>query len=76
MAATAMRAPLRTRERAAAPGQQRARLFEPSAGSPSLEDLIVGTWDELVTSGSARCPVCEHRIERATPCESCGSELA
>ena len=76
MSATATRAPLGTRERGAAPGQLRARLFEPRAGSPSLEDLIVGTWDERVGSGSASCPVCQRRIERAAPCESCGSDLS
>ena len=76
MSATATRTPLRTRERDAAPGQFRARLFEPRAGSPSLEDLIVGTWDELVASGSAACPVCRAQIGRAASCESCGSELS
>ncbi len=75
MSATATRAP-RARERGAAPGQLDARLFEPRAGSPSLEDLIVGTWDELVSSGSATCPVCRARLERAAPCESCGSDLS
>ena len=42
------------------------RLFEPRAGSVSLEDLIVGTWDELVGSGSAGCPVCHGRMRRAS----------
>ena len=52
------------------------RLFEPRAGSVSLEDLIVGTWDELVGSGSAGCPVCRGRMRRALGCESCGSDLS
>ena len=76
MSATATRAPGLARERGPEAGQLRARLFEPRPGSPSLEDLIVGTWDELVSSGSASCPVCQRRIERAAPCESCGSDLS
>ncbi len=52
------------------------RLFEPRAGSVSLDDVIVGTWDELVGSGSAACPVCRRRMRRASGCESCGSDLS
>jgi hypothetical protein len=75
MSATAISERAAPRERAPieSPG---ARLFEPRAGSLSLEDLIVGTWDELVVSGSATCPVCRGRIERTAGCTSCGSDLS
>jgi hypothetical protein len=73
MSATATNERARPRERAAIEG---GRLFEPRAGSLSLEDVIVGTWDELVVSGSAACPVCRRRMERTSGCASCGSELS
>ena len=75
MSATAISERALPRERVATEGRARP-LFEPRTGSLSLEDLIVGTWDELVGSGSASCPVCQRRIERAAPCESCGSDLS
>ena len=75
MSATATRAP-RGPGTGGRAGPLGARLFEPRAGSPSLEDLIVGTWDELVASGSAACPVCRARIERAAACERAARTLS
>ena len=46
MSATAISERALPRERVATEGRAR-RLFEPRTGSLSLEDLIVGTWDEL-----------------------------
>jgi hypothetical protein len=50
------------------------RLFE--AGGSSLEDLVLGAWEDLALHGRAECPVC--RMELLTPegCAHCGSELS
>jgi len=50
------------------------RLFQP--GEISLEDVVLGTWEALASSGRAECPVCGGRIARETGCEGCGSELS
>ena len=49
------------------------RLFEP-AGS-TLEDTILGAWEDLAARGRAECPVCHAEIE-PEGCTSCGSVLA
>jgi len=49
------------------------QLFE-SAGS-TLEDLVLGAWEDLATAGRARCPVCSGELE-VRGCRSCGSELS
>ena len=74
MSATATRAPLRTPERGAAPGQLRDRLFEP--GSVTLEEAILAVWQDLVTEGRAECPVCGGSISVEGGCPACGSELS
>ena len=54
------------------------RLFEPpapEADGVTLEDSILGVWEDLVVSGRAECPVCGGRMRPAGPCEGCGSEL-
>ncbi len=50
------------------------RLFEP--GGTTLEDLVLGVWDELVAEGRAECPVCGGWIAPSAGCESCGAELS
>ena len=50
------------------------RLFQP--GEISLEDVVLGAWEGLASSGRAECPVCGGRIARETGCEGCGSELS
>jgi hypothetical protein len=50
------------------------RLFEP--GGTTLEDVVLGAWDELVVKGRAECPVCGDSMSAATGCDSCGSELS
>lgn len=50
------------------------RLFEP--GGMTLEDLVLGLWDELATQGRAECPVCGGSIAPAAGCDSCGAELS
>jgi hypothetical protein len=57
-----------------------ARLFEPrdpEAGArPSLEDAILGVWEELTVEGVAECPVCSGPLRAASACERCGAELS
>ncbi len=49
------------------------QLFE-LAGS-TLEDLVLGAWEDLTLRGEAECVVCGNTL--ITPgCESCGSELS
>jgi hypothetical protein len=58
----------------AAAGRSAMRLFQP-AGS-TLEDLILGAWEDLTAGATAECPVCHGRLRMASGCESCGSELS
>jgi hypothetical protein len=51
-----------------------SRLFQP-AGS-TLEDLVLGAWEDLLAGNSAECPVCRGRMRMAGGCESCGSDLS
>ena len=54
--------------------EQSAQLpFEP-AGS-SLEELILGAWEDLALQQRADCPVCGSEL-RAAGCTSCGSQLS
>jgi len=50
-----------------------ARLFEPSGST--LEDLILGAWEDLVAGSPAECPVCRGEL-RIHGCRDCGSELS
>jgi hypothetical protein len=52
-----------------------SRLFEPRTGGVTLEDSILGTWEDLVAEGSAGCPVCGGRLRVAGGCEACDSAL-
>ena len=53
------------------------RLFEPAGGHEvSLEDSILGVWEDLVATARAECPVCGGRLRRDSGCESCGTELS
>jgi hypothetical protein len=47
-------------------------------GRPSrltLEDLVLGAWDDLTARGRAECPVCRGSLEPAG-CTACGSQLS
>jgi hypothetical protein len=50
------------------------RLFEP--GGPTLEDLVVGAWEELVADGRTECPVCGGAMSILGGCAGCGSDLS
>jgi hypothetical protein len=50
------------------------RLFEP-AGS-TLEDIVLGAWEDLVVNGRSECPVCHKGELGISGCRSCGSELS
>jgi len=49
------------------------RLFEPSGST--LEDRILGAWEDLDERGRTECPVCRGELEPAG-CQSCGAELS
>jgi hypothetical protein len=59
-----------------ATGRSAQRLFEPRAGRVSLEDAILGAWEDLTATGSAECSVCGGRMRAAAGCQTCGSELS
>jgi hypothetical protein len=67
-----------TREHAVVEQPQRtgtpSKLFEP--GGATLEDSILGVWDDLVADGRADCPVCGGSMSAAGGCEACGAELS
>jgi hypothetical protein len=50
------------------------RLFEP--GGPTLEDVVLGAWEELVADGRAECPVCGGAMSILGGCGECGSDLS
>lgn len=49
------------------------RLFEPSGSS--LEDVVLGAWEDLVAYGRAECPVCGGDMH-PVGCRDCGSQLS
>ena len=50
------------------------RLFE-SRGS-TLEDVVLGAWEDLVAGSPAECPVCGGSMRTAGGCDSCGADLS
>jgi hypothetical protein len=53
-------------------GAEAGRLFE-SPGS-TLEDKILGAWEDLELKGRSVCPVCRDPLEPGG-CAGCGSQL-
>jgi hypothetical protein len=51
-----------------------ARLFEPNG--LTLEDSVLGAWEDLVAGDPAECPVCGGSMRVVGGCESCGSDLS
>jgi hypothetical protein len=52
----------------------RIRLFEPRG--VTLEDVVLGAWEELAAGRRAECSVCGAPMAMLEGCESCGSELS
>ncbi len=50
------------------------RLFEPHG--LTLEDIVLGAWEDLVAGGPAECPVCGGSMRTAGGCRACGSDLS
>jgi hypothetical protein len=50
------------------------RLFEP--GGLTLEDVVLGAWEELVADGRVECPVCGASMSMLDGCGECGSDLS
>jgi hypothetical protein len=67
----------REREGVATERPQRAeasqRLFDDGL---TLEDKVLGAWEDLIVEGRAACPVCGGSMAAGSPCEGCGSELS
>ena len=54
----------------------RSRLFDDGV---TLEDRVLGTWEDLVAEGRAACPVCGGSMAATAghaACGGCGSELS
>ena len=68
----------------AARGIQFGRSSEPvrsaqppfAAARPTLEDTILGAWEDLVLDGRTQCPVCSGEVLTADGCTDCGSHLS
>ncbi len=54
-------------------GESSPALFEPSR--VTLEDFILGVWEDLRLEGRADCPVCGVAELHRGGCASCGSQL-
>jgi hypothetical protein len=52
------------------------KLFEP--GGATLEDVVLGAWEDLAAEGRAVCPVCRDSMAPSADggCCGCGSELS
>lgn len=50
------------------------RLFKPS--EVTLEDVVLGAWEELVADGRVECPVCGASMSMLDGCGECGSDLS
>jgi hypothetical protein len=62
----------------AAAEPRRAESARSDRGRPSrltLEDVVLGAWEDLGARGLADCPVCRGPLE-LSGCRSCGSHLS
>jgi len=60
-------------------------LFDEVGGEPTLDEVLVGVWEELIAHRVVRCPLCDgemkpqygaHALPRGGRCESCGSSFS
>jgi hypothetical protein len=70
--ATELRRERLTEERAT--GRSAMRLFQPSGST--LEDVVLGVWEDLAVGRPAECPVCRGRMHVSSGCADCGSDLS
>ena len=69
------RRPLRTTHSAARPV---ASEVAPGSEPSTLEDFLLGVWEDLASRGRAECLVCGgelRALDAGSECESCGSSL-
>jgi hypothetical protein len=52
------------------------RLTPTEPRGRTLEDVILGAWEDLAVGRRAECPVCGGSMSMLHGCESCGSELS
>ena len=85
-AAPRERANARTARRTQCPAPAATSLLSvgnrPAARRPTLDELLVGAWEDLRTAAAADCPVCggtmlsRRGAGPAGACEDCGASLA
>jgi hypothetical protein len=59
-----------------APQTERSEERPREADGPTLEDVVLGAWEELVANGRTECPVCGGAMSAPAGCEGCGSQLS
>jgi hypothetical protein len=58
------------------PGLSTPNLFDAVDPSrSSLEDVVLGSWTDLISAGRASCPVCGGDLH-PVGCTDCGSQLS
>jgi hypothetical protein len=57
------------------PGARAERRGAHEPSGLTLEDLVLGAWEDLEARGRARCPICRDELT-ARGCDTCGSELS
>ncbi len=45
------------------------------AGGATLEDIVLGVWEDLAADRVAACPVCGGSMSARAGCSGCGAEL-
>ena len=58
-----------------ATGIETRRRVHTEPSGVTLEDVVLGAWEDLAARGRAECPVCGVEIEPGV-CRGCGSELS
>ena len=57
------------------PAAHAERRGESEPSGLTLEDLVLGAWEDLEARGRARCPVCKDELTDRG-CGTCGAELS
>jgi hypothetical protein len=56
--------------------QTEATRPRPKPRGRTLEDVILGAWEDLAAGSPAECPVCGGSMSPLHGCDGCGSELS